>query len=221
MKRPSVNASVAACGFVLAAVAALGCAHKKIVVEIPPRIDLQPYQTIGIVEMSSNSTEALNQLATQRFIREIQSAQPQVRFLELGPQDPALRGVGRDRLDPDTLKALGKKFGVSTIFSGSYEISEVKPKVTVRDDLSSLSASASVSMAMVAKHWDTATGATLWTNSRHGQWPVASVSKDSKSPVSFSLSVPEDRYAQFIGKLVYAVTNDFRPHYETRKVPKQ
>jgi hypothetical protein len=221
MKRPSVNASVAVCGFVLAAVVALGCAHKKIVVEIPPRIDLQPYQTIGIMEMSSNSTDALNQLATQRFISEIQGAQPQVRFLELGAQEHVLRAVGRDRLDPDALKALGKKYGVTTIFSGSYELSELKPKVTVGDDLSSLSASASVSVAMVAKHWDTATGATLWTNSRRGQWPVASVSKDSRSPISFSLSVPEDRYGQFIGKLVYAVTDDFRPHYETRKVPKQ
>jgi hypothetical protein len=141
--------------------------------------------------------------------------------LELGAQEQALRAVGRDRLDPDTLKALGKKFGVTTIFSGSYEISELKPKVTVGDDLSSLSASASVSVVMVAKHWDTTTGATLWTHSRHGQWPVASVSKDSRSPVSFSLSVPEDRYGQFITKLVYAVTDDFRPHYETRKVPKQ
>jgi hypothetical protein len=57
MKRPSVNASVAVGGFIVAALVALGCAHKKIVVEIPPRIDLQPYQTIGIMEMSSNSTD--------------------------------------------------------------------------------------------------------------------------------------------------------------------
>lgn len=221
MKRPSVNAVVAACGFVLAAAVALGCAHKKIVVEIPPRIDLQPYQTIGIMEMSSNSTEALNQLATQRFMSDIQRAQPQVRFLELGAQEQALQAVNRDRLDPDALKALGKKYGVTTIFSGSYEISELRPKVSVGDDLSSVSASASVSVAMVAKHWDTATGATLWTTSRNGQWPVASLSKDSRSPVSFSLSVPEDRYGQFIRKLVDAVTDDFRPRYETRKVPKE
>ena len=221
MTGPSRSASVATCAFVLAAMLALGCAHKKIRVEIPPRIDLQPYQTIGIMEMSSNSTESLNQLATQRFMSEIQRAQPGVRFLELGPQEAALHAVGRDRLDPDSLKALGKKFGVTSLFSGSYEISELKPKVSVGSDLSSLSASASVAMGMVAKHWDTTTGATLWTNSRNGQWPVGGLSKNSHNAVSFSVSAPEDRYEEFIGKLVHAVTNDFRPHYETRRVPKE
>lgn len=220
MKPPSVKAAAAVGAWIVAAVVALGCAHKKIVVEIPPRIDLRPYQTVGIMELSSNSTDELNRLATQRFISGIQSAQPGIRFLELGTQEHALRTVGRDRLDPDALKALGNQHGITTIFSGNYEVSELKPNVTVGDDLASLSASASVQMTMVAKHWDTGTGATIWTNSRRGRWPVARVNKDSGSPVSFSLSMPDDRYAQFIAQLVDAVTDDFRPHYERRKVPK-
>jgi len=46
---------------------AFGCAH-TVVVEIPPKIDLQPYQTIGIVEFTSNTNGNLNQIATQKFM---------------------------------------------------------------------------------------------------------------------------------------------------------
>lgn len=220
MKRPCRNAQIPILGSVIFSVFALACAH-KIVVEIPPRIDLRPYQTIGIVEFSSNSTAKLNQLATQQFMNVIQNAQPQVRFLELGPEEQALKLVGRERLDPDAMKALGKKYGVTTIFTGTYDISDVKPKVNLGTDFSSVSASAVVNISMASKHWDTASGATVWTNSRHGQWPLASVHKGSNTPISFNLSTPDDQYGRFIEKLVYAVTDDFRSHYEEREAPKQ
>ncbi len=119
MKRPCRNAQITILGSVIFSVFALACAH-KIVVEIPPRIDLHPYQTIGIVEFSSNSTAKLNQLATQQFMNVIQNAQPQVRFLELGPEEQALKLVGRERLDPDAMKALGKKYGVTTLLSHKF-----------------------------------------------------------------------------------------------------
>jgi hypothetical protein len=206
-------------GSVLFSVLALGCAH-KITVEIPPRVDLQPYQTIGIVEFSSNSTAELNQMATQKFMSVVQGAQPGVRFLELGPADEVLKIVKRERLDPESVKAIGKKYGVSTIFTGTYEVSNIKPKINVGDDLTSISASANVGIAMVSKQWDANTGATIWTKSRQGQWPVSKLRKDSGSFVSLNMSLPEDRYGQFIDELVYSVTNDFRPHYEKRKAPK-
>jgi hypothetical protein len=34
------------------------------------------------------------------------------------------------------------------------------------------------------------------------------------------MSLPEERYGQFITELVDAVTDDFQPHYERRTVPK-
>lgn len=198
-----------------------GCAH-KIRVTIPPKIDLVQYQTIGIVEFSStspNATPDLNQFATQKFMNFIQNAQPQVRFLELGPEGALLKAVGRQRIDLESIKAIGKKYGVSTVFSGSYEISDVKPKLNIKD-LASLKASADVSLSMVSKQWETATGATMWTQSRKGQWPVASISRDSKTPVSLSVSAPEERYRQFIADLAFAMTEDFRPHFEEREAPK-
>jgi hypothetical protein len=219
MKQPCRNAQAIVLGSVMFSMLGLGCAH-KITVEIPPRVDLQPYQTIGIVEFSSNSTAELNQMATQKFMSVIQGAQPGVRFLELGPADEALKLVKRERLDPDAMKALGKKYGVGTIFTGTYEVSNIKPKINIGDDLSSISASANVGISLVSKQWDANTGATLWTKSRQGQWPVSSLKKDPGSFVSLSMSVPEDRYGQFIEKLVHAVTDDFQPHYERRTAPK-
>lgn len=199
-----------------------GCAH-MITVKVPPKIDLTPYQTIGIVEFSSASPKAtaeLNQLATQKFMSIIQEAQPQVRFLELGPEGALMKTLGRERIDLESAKAIGKKYGVGTVFSGSYEISDVKPKLNMKD-LASMNASADVGLSMMSKQWETATGATMWTQSRRGQWPVASFSRDAKTPVSLSVSKPEDQYGRFISELAFSMTDDFRPRFEQREAPKK
>ena len=197
---------------------AFGCAH-TVVVEIPPKIDLKSYKTIGIVEFSSNSRESLNQIATQKFMGVIQNAQPQVRFLELGPEDQLVKKLGRNSLDIEAIKAIEKKYGVSSIFTGSFEISDVKPKVSIGTDLSSVRASAVVNISMVSRHWDTVSGATIWSNSRQGHWKVAGIHSDSKD-ISFSVNNPEDQYGRYLEELAFAVTDHFRPHYEKRNAPK-
>lgn len=208
-------------GTVILGLLVFGCAHTKTMVfEIPPRIDLQTYQTIGIVEFTSNSSENLNKIATQKFMTFIQNAQPQVRFLELGSENQLVKKLGRDQIDLDSVKAIKKKFGISTIFTGSYEISEMKPKVSIGMDMASINASADVNISMVTKHWDTETGATIWTNSRSNHWKVAGLHKDLND-ISFSISVPEDQYSKNIEELAYSVTDPFRPHYERRTVPEK
>ena len=117
-------------GSLVVGLSAFGCAH-TVVVQVPPKIDLQPYKTIGIVDFASNSKENLNQIATQKFMGFIQNAQPQVRFLELGPEDQLVKKLGRNALDIEALKAIEEKYGVSSIFTGSFEISDVKPKVSI------------------------------------------------------------------------------------------
>jgi len=221
MKRIRVS-RVAYAAWGMVALGLVACAH-KIVVEIPPRIDLSGYGTIGIVQFSSPSakaTEQLDRLATERFMAAIQQAQPGVRFLELGSQRDMLTSIRRDAWDPDAVKAVGKAHGVQTVFTGRYDISNAKPKVSLGEDLSSVKAAAIVSVSLTAKHWDTGTGATLWTATRSRNWSIADVDKEAGRPVSFSVSVPEDRYGQFVSKVINAATDDFRPHYEKRKVPK-
>jgi len=225
MKHQSLSASLAGLGLAAMWLWATGCANTHtVVVEIPPLIDLQPYQTIGIVEFSSTSpqaNDALNQLATQKFMSYIQGAQPQVRFLELGPEAQVLHIVGRERLDLDALKAIGKKYGIGSIFTGVYEISDVKPSVSIGGDLTSLSVSAAVNISLVSKHWDTKTGATIWTDSSHGQWNVAGFHKEADLPGSISISSPGDSYGRYIEQLDYQVTDSFRTHYQRRTVPNQ
>ena len=204
--------------FLVAGLSAFGCAH-NVVVRIPPKIDLQPYQTIGIVEFASNSREHLDEIATQKFMGFIQDAQPPVRFLELGPEEQLLRKLDRTSLDIEAVKAIGKRYGVSSIFTGSIEISDLAPTVSVGKDLSSVRASAVVKISMVSRHWDTASGATIWSNSRQGQWKVAGF-RSNAGDISFRMSPPEDQYGRYIEELAFAVTDNFRPHYEKRNAPK-
>ena len=205
-------------GSLVVGLSALGCAH-TVVVEIPPKIDLQPYKTVGIVEFTSNSNENLNKIATQKFMGFIQNAQPQLRFLELGPEDQLVNKLGRGSMDIETIKAIENKYGVSSIFTGSFQISDIAPKVTIGTNLSSLHASAVVNVSMVSKHWDTVSGATIWSNSRQGHWKVAGINSNSKD-ISFSMNDPADQYGRYLEELTFAVTDNFRPHYEKRNVPK-
>jgi hypothetical protein len=198
-----------------------GCGPKTIVVEVPPRIDLQSYSAIGVVDFTSDPTDKLNQYATQKFMSIVQASQPNVRFLELGPMDQLLSAVGRERMDRDTLKIVGARYNVDTIFTGAYEISDVKPQIRVGGDLSSISAAATVRLSLTLRHLDTKTGVTLWTNSRQGQWPVAKVGTGTGGGLAISMSDPQDRYAQFMGQLITAVADDFRHHYERRAVPEK
>ena len=218
MEFPNLRTFIIFLGSLVVGLSAFGCAH-TVVVEIPPKIDLQPYKTIGIVEFTSNSKENLNQIATQKFMGVIQNAQPQVRFLELGPEDQLVTKLGRNSLDIEAIKAIEKKYGVSSIFTGSFEISDVKPKVSIGTDLSSVRASAVVNISMVSKHWDTVSGATIWSNSRQGHWKVAGINSNSKD-ISFSVNNPEDQYGLYLEDLAFAVTDHFRPHYEKRNAPK-
>jgi len=205
-------------GSLVVGLSAVGCAH-TVVVEIPPKIDLQPYKTIGIVEFTSNSDEKLNQIATQKFMGFIQNAQPHLRFLELGPEDRLVNKLGRNSMDIEAIKAIEKEYGVSSIFTGSFQISDIAPKVTIGTNLSSLRASAVVNVSMVSKHWDTASGATIWSNSRQGHWKVAGINSNSKD-ISFSITNPEDQYGRYLEELAFAVTDNFRSHYEKRDAPK-
>lgn len=204
-------------GFILSGVSFSGCAH-TVVVEIPPKIDLKAYKTIGIVEFSSNSRENLNRISTEKFMGFIQDAQPQVRFLELGPEGPLLAALGFSSLDIQAIRAIGEKYGVSSVFTGHIEISDVNPVLNIGGDMSSIRASAVVSISMASKHLDTASGATIWSNSRQRQWKVAGLRTDSKD-MSFDMDASDEKYGRYVEELAFAITVPFRPRYEKRDAP--
>lgn len=215
MRFPGARAVNVVPASLVAGIIAFACSH-TVVVEIPPKIDLQPYRTVGIVEFTSNSRGNLGRIATQKFMGCIQNAQPQVRFLELGPEDRLLEKIGRNSLDIEALRVIGENYGVSSIFTGHFEISNPAPQISIGTDLSAIRASAVVNISMVSKHWETTSGATIWTNSRQRQWKVAGFQSNARD-ISFNMNNSDDQYVRYLEELAFAVTDSFRPHYERRQ----
>ena len=187
----------------------VGCAKK---VMVPPTIDLHLYETIGLVQFSSNAEGALDALATQKFIEALQAAQPGVRILELGDQAEILESVGRDEMDFQAVRAIGEKYGVEVVVVGDVEVTDVKPRVQLLS-LSSFGVSADVEVTLAAKLYDGASGATIWTNSCSDKRTVAHVGVSSSGPVDFGAGDPEAAYGELVYALVYTVTRDFRVRY--------
>jgi hypothetical protein len=194
-----------------------GCA-KTITVTVPPRVDLKVFPTIGLIEFDAQPPGELGPDATQMFLGNLQAAQPGVAVLELGSRDKVLRDVGMANLDSLAVRAIGEKYGVAAVLSGSVELSEVQPDVKLSSDLSALTAQAKIGGKMSGKLWDTANGATIWTNSSWGSWPVAKISLTEGGVGSFSYRDLSEKRNQILMSLITALNGDFWSTYETRNV---
>ena len=206
MKRPPV---LYALGTALAIL--LGCASKVLV---PPRVDLGPYDTIGIIVFTSNATGNLEEFATQRFIETVQAAQPGVRILELGSEKRVLGAIGHEGLDFEAMRAIGQAWGVDAVFAGHLEVTDVKPDLQLATLVKSMSLSADVAALLRARLVETSSGATVWTSSASGQAPVAHVHIVSHGPVDFSATDPERAYGKLIYGLVRSVAVDFYARWQ-------
>lgn len=208
--------------FVLAALAVflmVGCSHTERV-RVPPRVDLAGYQTIGIVEFSGNSKDNLEPMVTQNFMQSVQSAQPNVRFIELGAEGQLLREIKRKRLDSKSVKAIGKSYQVDALFTGYMKFSEVKPSIKLSTNLKSMKAKAYIEGALNTRLWQANNGATRWTKSTTGQQSVANVNLNNAGPISFGVNDPKEKYGPLIQDVVKTNTKDFYSYYVTRKVNK-
>jgi hypothetical protein len=217
MGSPNIRAAAVLLGFLVTGASFFGCAH-TVVVEIPPKIDLQTHGTIGIVEFSSDPGGNLGPVATRKFMGFIQDAQPGVRFLELGPEGPLLAALGRSSLDIQSVRAIGERYGVSSVFTGRVEMSDMSPVVSIGNDFTSIRASAMVSISMVSRHLDTASGATIWSGSRQGQRKVAGLNSGT-GDISLDMDASGERYGRHVEELAFAITAPFRPRYEKRNAP--
>jgi hypothetical protein len=195
----------------------VGCTHKQKVM-VPPRIVLTPFNNIGISDFSSNLNDSLQQTVTQKFMQRVQSAQPGVRFLELGPMAPILTSFGADHLNPDILMALAGKYHVNAVFTGHLEISEVKPKIRWNAVATSVKAEAYLEGMLTVRLLESGSGAILWTNSSAAKKSVAAISLNRNGPVGVSINDPEAKYGNLIRELVYHCTNDFFPYYVYQEV---
>ena len=188
-----------------------GCGGARVL--MPPRIDLQAFQRIGLVEFTSNAEGNLQTLASQEFIQGMQSSQPGVPVLELGGEELVLEAIGRDKIDPDAIQAMGKRFNVDAVIIGNLEVTDVKPKVDLTQSLTSMDVQADVEAALTTRLMEAGSGATVWVRSARSKQTVAHAGLDSQGGIHFGAEDPETAYGSLVQNLVYHVTQDFRPYW--------
>ena len=193
------------------------CSHTQKVL-VPPRVDLKPYRTIGIIDFSITAKSDLREYVTQNYIQALQSAQPGVRLLELGSKEHVLTTVSRKDLDLAAIKSIGGTYNVEALIFGHFSASDPKPNVRLSSTWQSVRAGAIIETSLISKLWETASGVTLWTNSTYRKEKVASLKADTSGNIEFGASDPEEIYGNLVPQLVYENTADFRSSYIYRKV---
>jgi hypothetical protein len=195
----------------------IGCSHTEKVL-IAPRVELKAYHNIGVIEFSTNAEDTLKPYITQNFIQNVQSAQPGTRILELGDQEQLLRSIGRSKLNPETIKSIGKMYNVDAVILGHLQVSEIKPNIKVFTAAKALNAKAYIEAALRTRILETDSGVTLWTRATTGKTQVARINLMEGGPISFGVSDPKEKYGKLVPELVYVNTTDFRSRYEYRTV---
>lgn len=194
-----------------AALLTLSCA-KRTLVEVPPQVDLYPYNLIGVVQFTSESKGTLASFATQRFIEVLQEAQPGVRVLELGTADEIVRTLDRDDMNYQTVRAIGEHYGVGAVILGTLDVQDVKPRLDLQHMLSSASISADVTASLSTRLMETTRGATAWTRTTRTTATIAQVGVGGGAVV-FDAQDPERAYGTMVDALVAELSQDFRVTY--------
>ena len=202
-------------GWVLLSCSVLWGCSSTVLVTVPPRMDLKGYGTLGVVDFSSNSSGAAGARATQQLQEQIQAAQPGTRFIELGSREAVLAAVGRNQLDADAAKRIGKRYGVDAVFLGEIAYSDAKTDIRV-NDLAKLDAGLRTEVRgdISARLLETSSGASVWSNSGWVRRQVGHVNV-SEYGVSGSMSKSDPR-EEMVPALVSQITHDFRPGTERR-----
>lgn len=176
----------------------------------PPRVRLDRFGTIGLIQLRSEAKGNIAEYATHVFLEVMLKYQPAARIKELGREDEVLRDIGANRLSPDALKALRGQFGVDTVIFGTLDVSNIRPRVDLATIISTLSVSADVDAIMTARLLDTRDGTTVWTDSARDRRTVAQVSVMRGGGIFFDARDPERAYGTLIRALVMRTTRDFQ-----------
>jgi hypothetical protein len=201
--------------------AGTGCSNTRTVrVAVPPRMELRNYPTVGLVGFSSNARNGLDRVATERFLRAVQAAQPGTRVVELGSEQQVLASVGAHGWSRETLRAVKEQHGVDAVVIGRLDLQKDKPEVSFSTMIKRVDVRQDVNAELTARVVETETGATMWTDSARCTTNLANGSFGEHSG-GFSAKDADETYGQMVDGLVYRVTDAFRVHYVTRDVPKE
>ena len=198
-----------ACGLILVL---LSCSSSKVMV--PPKINLQSYNKIGLIEFSINTKGNLAQFASQTFMQSLQSDQTGVRILELGDEEHVLQSVQQSEFTLQTIVAIGQLYKIDALFIGQLDVSDIKPDVELSTLLKTMSAGADVEASLTTRLYETQDAATIWTDSSRRRETIAHVTLISNGIGEFDASDPETAYGRLVNGLVRDVTRDFRVRYK-------
>ena len=196
---------------VVLALAMLGACSHSVLVPVPPRVDLQGYGTLGIVEFGSNSERTISARATRQFQEQVQAAQPGTRFIDLGDRPALLASLGVKQLDSAAMRKIREKYGVGAVFLGDIAYSQPRVDVNI-GDLTKLEGGMRAEMKgeLSAQLLETASGASVWSSSGWVRRPLGSVSVSAEHGVSGGMRNSDPR-EEMVPALVREVTQDFRP----------
>lgn len=200
-----------------------GCSNgtRTVRVAVPPRVDLQSYRTVGLVNFSSNAKGDLDRMSTQRFLRAVQEAQPGTRVVELGTEQQVLASVNGRSWDRATIHAVKEAHGVDAIIIGRLDVEKSKPEVQLSTLIKRVSVSQDANVELTARLVETDSGATMWTDGAKCTTNLSHASFNDRGRGNFGASDPEAAYGEMIDGLVWQVTDAFRVRYVTRRVPRE
>jgi hypothetical protein len=183
---------------------------------VPPRLDLKPYEIIGMVGFSSTTKGSLAALATRRFEDAVRRDQGMVRMIEVGPQREALAPVGQARWNPESCRAVGRKNGARTLFTGTLTLSRVRPTIQLSALLNSGQVTAEVEATLEVQMIESETGASIWSSAGKATRTLGQVSVLGGKNYSFDADDPERAYGDLVDSLVVQVTRDFQGSWRTQ-----
>ena len=203
---------------VLSLVLLSGCASSPPVrrVWVGPRVNLKPYEMIGMVEFTSTSKGKLSALTTRRFAEAARRDQEMLRMIDVGTKQAALASVGLDRWGPESCRAVGRKHGVRTMFVGTLTLSGIRPSVQLSALFKSGQVTAQVDATLEVEMIEAETGASIWSRSASATRTLGQVSVFGGKDFVFDADDPERAYGELVDFLVNRVAGDLQGSWQTQ-----
>ncbi len=175
-----------------------------------PVVDLTEYGRIGFIDVSSSAEGEIAKVASQELVEKImQIDKDKITVVELGSEEEILQTLGRERIDPETIQMIGKKYNVGVIVSSHLNISEVRPHIDISFVKESFGVKADVDASLIVKLFETEGGGTLWSDSVQDTESVASVKIGSGGLFRFDAGTPEEAYGKLIRNLIRKISSHF------------
>ncbi|HEY8120231.1 MAG TPA: hypothetical protein VII78_02850 [Myxococcota bacterium] len=196
---------------------AASCASPRPPAEyVPPRLDLERYGALGIVEFAGSGASGLGADATREFVAAVHAAQPGTPMLELGDFAAAFPGAKSAKLAPAAVREIAAREKVEAVWVGEVSEHEGKARFALDPNYGTASASAQRVANISVRLLDGVSGATVWSASSERTIPVVAVNGSLAGLPNVRTTPAEEARAILLRDLVNDVTYDLRPQWVQR-----